>query len=173
MTIDDAPFPEPVWDTSWDERTAELAYEASLPSRESLSAWADSLDTKLLGVFAVGGVILTIAPTLQASNPNRVVVGLWVLAAISWLFALAFGLHGYRPTVLRVGPDPQEFLKPIWLKKSPLHFRLWQIAEMADSFRRNHATLKLKAEALKWALRFTAIEVLALATAFVFSSACG
>jgi hypothetical protein len=45
-------------------------------------------------------------------------------------------------------------------------FWLWQIAEMAESFRRNHETLMLKAGALKLALGFTAVEILALAAGF-------
>jgi hypothetical protein len=49
-------------------------------------------------------------------------------------------------------------------------FWLWQIAEMAESFRRNHETLMLKAGALKLALGFTAVEILALAAAFLFAS---
>jgi hypothetical protein len=127
---------EPVWDSSWNEETAALAYEASRDTRETLSAWADALDTKLLGVFAVGGVILTVTPTLQPPSTQPEVLGCWILAAVAWIFALVFGFHGYRRKALRVGPDPNAFLDSAWLMKSPLHFRLWQIAEMAESFRR-------------------------------------
>jgi hypothetical protein len=74
---------EPVWDSSWNEETAALAYEASRDTRESLNAWADALDTKLLGVFAVGGVILSVTPTLQPPSTQPVVLGCWIVAAVA------------------------------------------------------------------------------------------
>jgi hypothetical protein len=161
---------EPVWNSDWNEETASLAYEASRETRDRLGAWADALDTKLLGVFTVGGVILTFTPSLQPHSTRPAVLGCWIGAAVAWLFALGFGFHGYRPAALRVGPDPNAFLDSAWLMKSPLHFRLWQIAEMAESFRRNHETLMLKATSLKWALGFTALEILALSAAFFCST---
>jgi hypothetical protein len=127
------------------------------------------LDTKLLGVFDVGGIVLTISPALQPPSSNPAVVRCWIVALGSWFFALVFGVYGYHPTVLRVGPNPLEFLKPVWLAKSPRDFRLWQLAEIADSFMRNHAALMVKADALRWALGFTAIEVLALAGALILA----
>ena len=71
--------------------------------------------------------------------------------------------------MLRAGPNPSEFLNRVWLEKSPVEFRLWQIAEMADTFQRNHSTLLVKAEALNWTFRMTVAEVLLIAAALVLS----
>jgi hypothetical protein len=171
------PSPEflnvPEWDEAWNQETLALAYEASRGTREAMAAWADALDTKLFGVFAVGGIILTLAPTLQAPSKERVVVACWFAAALLWLFALILGYQGYAPTILRAGPNPQTFLEPVWMKKSPRDFHLAQLVALADSFRHNHATLKRKAEALGSALAVTAVEILILAAAIVLSSRSG
>ena len=91
------------------------------PAKDFL-AWGDSLDTKLVGVFAVGAIILTLAPALQPPSTNLAVVCCWIVAGLLWLVALAFGVHGYRPKVFRIGPHPQVLLDRKWLAKSPLEF---------------------------------------------------
>jgi hypothetical protein len=63
MTQDNRPAP--VWADAWEPKTAELAYEAARGTRELMSKWADSLDTKLVATNQshnckqVGSVLLS------------------------------------------------------------------------------------------------------------------
>lgn len=102
--------PEPTWAAAWDKRTAELAYEAARGTREAMSAWADSLDSKLVAVLTAGAVLLTLVPSLQPPGKNSPSLALWCLALVCWLGSVGFGIYGFHPRPLRVGPSPRALL---------------------------------------------------------------
>lgn len=104
---------------AWDPRTAEWAYEASRSTRETPSAWADSLDTKLVAVFGVGSVLLTLVPTLEkAATPAT--TRCWLVARVFWLIPLGFAYYGYRRGCLGEGHRLVNFSTPSGSDSRPM-----------------------------------------------------
>jgi len=155
--------PEPKWADSWDEATAGLAYEAARGTRETMSKWADSLDSKLVAVLGGGAVLLTVVPSLQPPSPHTLSLLFWCLAIVCWLFSVGFGVYGYHPKPLRVGPSPRALLGEDWLRLPAYQFHLYQLSVLAATYDHNFTTVERKGWALGRALLLTGAEVVSLA----------
>ncbi len=156
-----------LWNDSWDPKTAELAYEATKGRREAQTAWMDALDTKLVSTVGAASVLLTLVPSLQPPGKNTCSLVLWCLALASWVIGACFAYYGYKPAEVSTGPHPRAVLDESWLRCSPLEFRLYQIANIADTYEQNITQIDRKAWALSWVMRLGFLEVLALSGALM------
>jgi hypothetical protein len=157
---------KPRWDPTWDEATAEAAYQESLRVQEIQSQWSDSIDTKVAGIFGVASVIVTISPALGILEGGAIALWLWKAAAVCWLLASVCCYLAFRPRALEIGPDPGGLLHRRWMQLTAHEFRLFRMSEMGDSYAFNRDTLDGKATWLARATYLTFAEVFALLLAF-------
>ena len=80
-----------------------------------------------------------------------------------WLGSVGFGVLGYHPKPLRVGPSPHTLLGEDWLRPAPYEFHLYQLSVLTVTYEHNAGTVERKGWALDWALMLTGLEVVGLA----------
>jgi hypothetical protein len=159
----------PSWLEGWDEATVAAAYEESLQVQALQSQRSDAIDLKIVVVFTVTSVILTLIPAIGRLEAEGVVLAFWVLAGVAWVFAAGACLFGFQPRALEIGPNPKTLLDARWLGLTVNEFRLCRMSEMGDSHDFNRDALDTKARWLTVAVWATAVEVLALLLASLFA----
>lgn len=157
----------PSWSPEWHEDAVEIGYQESLRIQEIQSQWSDAIDSKVVAVFTVGSVIVTLIPTFHRLGPGLPST-LWLVASAFWLLAaIASGL-AFHPRALEIGPNPSGFLEGRWLSLNANEFRLCRLSELGESYAFNRDKLGSKALWLQVAMYLTAAEVLCLILALSF-----
>ncbi len=132
-----------------------LAYAESLTVQPALLDWSDAMDTKLIAIFSVSSVIVTLVPTLGPAGlaSSR----LWLAALAAWGFAAYFCCAALMPRSLQVGPDPGKLLGDDWLSLSAPAFLRARLTYMAEAYNENVPVLVQKAGRIRRALLATAV----------------
>jgi hypothetical protein len=129
-------------------------------------SWAESLDAKIVAVFSVSSVLISLAPALTSGSKSFGTIVFWILALVFWVRAALECYRAYRPRDFTVGPSPQKTLDPKWLRLKPSQYYFYAIRDMGESHEANRGLIAEKAQHMSAALFATALEVLCLAFAF-------
>lgn len=156
------------WDSGRNEETLRLAFEESVALSPVYGQWADAIDRKLLAVFGLASVIISLAPSLQwgsglVGGPRYA----WYVAAGAWGVVAGLCYVAYRPRDFRLGPNPATLQNSAWTHLTPTEYRYFSLGDMGKTFEQNRAQIMKKADLLGVMLVFTAVEVVALLVAFL------
>ena len=157
------------WNSSWDEKTAMMAYEHAREMQRSVETWIDALDNKVVAVFGVSsGVIglVTSLSTLPAGAVSRIP---WVLALGAWGVSALYCWKAFKPSNFRLDPDARVLLDEKWLSLQAPQFLLDRLSNMGTSVAFNQTALKEKANALRRALGWAVAEVGLLVAALLLT----
>lgn len=141
------------------DETLSLAYEEAKGVQTLLSSWSDALDAKVVAVFGVASIIMGLAPVLRRPDAPGWTLIVLLLALACWLAAVFNCRRAYSPKDFRVGPDPASIQESDWRDLTPAEYRRFRLRDMADSCDFNQERVLEKANALGWAILFTAVEV--------------
>jgi hypothetical protein len=156
----------PPWSAEWPSDTMQVAYAEAQEAVGQSAAWADALDTKVTGVFAVAAIIVTVVPTFQQVHSAG--VGFFWLVAFACFLGAAWNARlAYQPRPFRFGPNPSLLRDKEWLALPADRYRYRMLRWLGDTFEYNNETINSKADALSRAIAWTAIEVVALGLALV------
>jgi hypothetical protein len=167
--IQSAPTELMTWNESVNEQTTQLAYEEATRLQTFYATWADSLDGKTVAVFSVGSAIFGLTPLFRNYPPQGGAFYVWIAAGICWIIAAILCHDAYTPRALRVDPDPKRLCTSEWLRLPPDEYRFYRLRDLGKTHEQNRDVLDEKAWSLRFAMWFTAGEVLLLAVAFVLS----
>jgi len=151
--------PSITWNSNWDERTAQLAYEHAREMQRTVEAWIDSLDNKVVAVFGVASGVISLVTSLAGLPPGTWGRGLWAGALGAWLVSALYCRKAFKPNDFRLDPDARVLLDQKWLSLKPQQFLLDRLNNMGVSVGHNQTALKGKAEALRLALGWAVVEV--------------
>ena len=132
--------------------------------------WADSIDGKVVGIFAIAAVILTLAPALHHPGTATIQRALWAEAIICFLGAAWYCYHAYAPRGFRVGPDPKTLRCKEWLALKPSKYRYRMLGFMGETYAFNQSVLDVKAAARHCWLRFAGLLLRCYSWLWPFSS---
>jgi hypothetical protein len=159
-----------VYDPGWPQETNQLAYEEAKKVEQFAVDWADSVDKKVVAVFAVAAAIVTFVPTIQQPGTALGPLLMWVVAIACFLRAAWFCNRAYAPRPFGVGPDPATIQAKEWLALPVGKYRYRMLEHMGKAVAYNRAQANAKAEYLTRAIGWTAGEVTALALALVLTA---
>ena len=157
--------------TEIDPETTNLAYQESRATQALLSQRVNAIDTKLLAVFGISSLIVTLVPSLalpQLSNfrdENIVAQILWAAAAIGWMLSAAFVYLGFKPRNWKIGPDPEVLRKQEWLTLTAHEYQRSRMWYLGRTYSVNLKRAHEKATHLEVALSFAVAEVACFAVA--------
>jgi hypothetical protein len=154
---------------AYNPETIKLAYEASIPILNTFSEWADSIDTKIVALFGVASVIVTLTPTLYRPDAPGALLTLWALGVVSWGAAAWACYQAYKPRPLRVGPNAEILLTDDWLARTPHEFQYARLHWLAGSYKANRDRIREKVYWFDLAIKLVAAEVLLLSVAMLLS----
>ncbi|HEV7596266.1 MAG TPA: hypothetical protein VGO33_14810 [Gemmatimonadaceae bacterium] len=156
------------FDSESDDETIKLAYDESVALRPMYTSWFDGTDTKIVAIFIVASVIVTFAPGISKMPPlSGDSHNLWIAAILFWLVAVVLCYAAYNPRAFRIDPNPGKIRKATWLRLTPSQYRFYRLRDMGKTHDLNLDQIQRKTMLLRWAMFFTAVEVLALVAAFV------
>ncbi|SRR5437763_8843576 len=151
--------PSITWNSTWDERTTQLAYEHAREMQRTSEAWIDALDTKVVAVFGVSSGVIGLVTSLAGLPPGTWGRGLWVGGLAAWVVSALYCWKAFKPNDFRLDPDARVLLDEKWLSLKPPQFLLDRLNNVGASVGHNQAALKEKAEALRLALGWAVAEV--------------
>ena len=156
------------WHAQWSDETVALASAVAEESSPELFAhWLDAIDKKAMALFGVGSVILTFVPTIQQPSADVPKI-LWITATVAWALAAFSCFKAFAPTDMALTPSPA-VLESEWLVLPPKEFRCHLLYFRGEAYEKNRAAVNAKAERLRFALLFTALEILFIASALIVS----
>jgi hypothetical protein len=139
----------------------DLTYEWGRTAPEQLSKVADTLDAKILGVFSVACIIISVITAL--ANKIQLSVGLipFIIAFISFIIILVKSLLVIRPQRFFVADSPKILREDFWkLEPEEAKKRYWEHLE--NDFEANYEKVKTKGHTLSWTTKLLAIETISL-----------
>jgi len=139
----------------------DLTYEWGRTAPEELSKVADALDTKILVVFSIACIIISVITALA----NNIQFGMslipFILAFISFIVILIKTLWVIRPQWFFVTDSPRILREDFWkLEPEETKRQYWEHLE--NDFEANYDKVKIKGRALSWTIKLLAIETIAL-----------
>lgn len=155
------------WDNARNSETLRLAFEEAGRLPPIYGEWLTAIDTKLVGIFSVASVIIGLAPSLKwGAQLTGIPRAAWLVAVGAWLGTVWLCYVGYRPRPVRFGVIPDKLRESEWTHLTPDEYRYFRLRDMGKTFDTNGDQILAKANLASWAMRMTALEVLALLVAF-------
>ncbi len=139
----------------------DLMYEWGRITPEQLAKEADALDTKLIAIFAMACIIISVITALAERARLDVTLIPFVIAFISFMVILVRSLWVIRPQWLFVGDSPLILREYYWkLEPEEAKEKYWEYVE--EDFNANYKIVMSKGRALLWTVRLLAIETISL-----------
>jgi len=139
----------------------DLTYEWGRTAPEQLSKVADSLDTKILGVFSVACIIISVITAI--ANKIQLDMGLipFIIAFTSFIVILVKSLLVIRPQWFFVADSPKILREDFWkLEPEEAKKKYWEHLE--SDFEANYDKVNIKGRTLHWTIILLATETIAL-----------
>lgn len=147
------------WDSTWDEKTALMAYEHAREMQRTAETWIDAIDNKVVTVFGVSSGVIGVVTAL-ASLPEGAIARIpWILALGAWGFSAFYCWTAFKPREFRLDPEARLLLDEKWLSLKSPQFLLDRLSNMGTSVAFNKTVLSEKANALRRALGWAVAEV--------------
>ena len=139
----------------------DLTYEWGRMAPEQLTKEADSLDTKIIGIFATACIIIGVTTALAEKVRLDATLIPFVLAFISFIAILLRSLWVIRPQWLFVSDSPLILREDYWeLEPEETKEKYWKYVE--KDFNSNYKIVKSKGRALSCTVPLLAIETISL-----------
>ena len=164
------PDPQTVWSEEFQPETVGAAYQDASAALALCAAWGDSLDGKVVAVFAVASSIITFVPALRPPSTEEVPLMLFVASLVFWVVAMVACYRAYRPTMFRVDPIPAQVTNAQWLSLTNNLYQFYRLRDMGKTFAHNQGEINAKAEYLRDAMIATGLEVLFLVLSLLTSA---
>ena len=153
---------------SLSDETLDFIFDFVRDAPDQQLASADALDSKMVQVFAVAGVIVGLAAAGLSSKST--VVGL-ILAVSIAAFVVAAVASGYALWVreMRSNRHADEIWRDYW-NEPPREIKHAIVADTADAYSANKRSLERKARAMRAAFLAAGVEVVLVGFALVWST---
>lgn len=139
----------------------DLTYEWGRTAPEQLSAEASALDTKIITIFAISCVIISVTSALVGKIHYDVTLIPFAIAFISFIVILAKTIWVTRPQWFFVADSPQILREDYWeLEIEEAKDKYWNWLE--KDFDANYKIVRSKGRALLWNIPLLAIETTSL-----------
>ena len=139
----------------------DLTFEWGRTSPEKLSVEASALDTKVIAIFAISCLIVSVTSALAGKIRYDVTLVPFVIAFISFVLILVRTLWVIRPQWLFVADLPQILKEDYWeLELEEAKDKYWNWVE--KDFSTNFKIVKSKGQALLWNVPLLALETISL-----------
>jgi hypothetical protein len=139
----------------------DLMYEWGRTAPEQLSKVADALDTKILGVFSIACIIVSVIPALTNKIQCSVSLTPFIIALISFIAILIKSLMVLHPQSFYVADSPKILREDFWeLEPEEAKKKYWEHLE--KDFGENYHKLQIKGRALRWTVWLLAIETISM-----------
>ena len=139
----------------------DTTYEWGRIAPEQLSKEADSLDTKIIGLFAAASIIISVVATLakEISVDWRLIP--FVVAGLSFLVLFSRSIQVLRGYKFFVTDDPK-ILREDWWILDPNEVKIKYWASIERAFENNYKAVDAKERAVQIIVPLLAVEVLSL-----------
>jgi hypothetical protein len=139
----------------------DLTYEWGRTAPEQLSKVADTLDTKILGVFSTACIIISVITALA----NKIQLGMslipFIIAFISFIVILIKSLWVVRPQWFFVTDSPKILRQDYW-KLEPQEAKKEYWKHLENDFEANYDKVRIKGRTLSWTIKLLALETISL-----------
>jgi hypothetical protein len=136
-------------------------YEWGRVAPEQLSKEADTLDTKIIAIFATACLIISVISALAQKVRCDITLIPFVVAFISFVVILLRSLWVIRPQWLFVADSPRVLKEDYWeLELEEAKDKYWDWVE--KDFDTNYKIVRSKGQALLWTIPLLAIETISL-----------
>ena len=121
----------------------DLTFEWGRTAPYELSKLADSMDTKIMGAFATGSLIIGVTSIRLQALVFDWTASLLVIAAIAYLVILVASLWALLPMTFAVADDPRKIKEFYWhLPKDEVQTKYWEYIEKATDRARSNVEFK-------------------------------
>jgi hypothetical protein len=139
----------------------DVTYEWGRTSPERLSDEASSLDSKIIGLFAVASIIIGVASTFTKAIKLDWTLTPFAIAVVSFLIVFVKSFWALRAFEFQVADCPQILKEDWWpLEPSVAKVKYWEHVQTA--FEQNYKCVKAKGRTLRLIIPLVALEVIAL-----------
>lgn len=148
-----------------------LTFEWGRTAPDDLAKIGDSIDTKCVGIFATGSLILGIAAAVTDIAVDLTILPL-ILAGIAYLVVLVSSWLLLLPKEFS-GPDDPSILRESYWGMDPEEAQLDYWKHVEEAYRDTYRKVRIKGRLLKYAVVGLGVEVLFLAAWLVLATAFG
>ena len=140
----------------------DLVYDLAQGHYQTIAQWADSLDNKVVGLFSLSTIIITVITGFTAKS-----IALdWhvtplCIGALAFLTHVVLALKSYQARDFMLGYDPAVLLEQ-YAALEVDKAKYWIMKYDGQNWEHNRQVINAKADSLRWAIVFAAIEVVAL-----------
>src|SRR5438445_11079982 len=85
------------WNSTWDERTVQLAYDHAREMQRTVEVWIDSLDAKVVAVFGVSSGVIGLVTSLATLPSGTLGRGLSAGALAAWAVSAMYCWTAFNP----------------------------------------------------------------------------
>jgi hypothetical protein len=148
----------------------DLVYDLAKGHYQMIAQWADSLDNKVVGLFSLSTIIIGVITAFTAKNIawDWRVIPLCV-GALAFVVNVCYALKSFQTREFILGYDPGVLLEE-YSSLKPDEAKYWIMKHDGQNWEGNRKLINDKADALRWSIVATAIEVVALLFWLVVSS---
>jgi len=138
-----------------------LTYEWGRTAPEELSKAADALDTKILGVFSIACIIISVITALANKIQLDMSLIPFIIAIISFIVILIKSVRVITPQSFYVADSPKILREDFWkLEPEEAKRKYWEHLE--NDFEANYDKVEIKGHTLAWTTKLLAIETISL-----------
>jgi hypothetical protein len=139
----------------------EMTFDWVRTAPEQLSQVADALDAKILGIFSISCLIISITPAIVGDIQCNLTLIPFVIAIISFLIILIKSLIAINPQKFYIADSPKILREDFWkLEPDKAKEQYW--IHLEESFQDNYEKIKIKGKALAFIIWLLAIETLSM-----------
>ena len=139
----------------------DLMYEWGRTAPEQLGKEADILDTKILGVFSIACVIISVITALANKIQLDMSLTPFIIAIVSFIIILIKTLRSITPQSFYIADSPKILREDFWeLEPEETKKEYWKHLE--NNFEANYDKVKIKGRTLSWTIKLLAIETILL-----------
>lgn len=140
----------------------DLMYDLTKDNYHMIAEWADSLDNKVIGLFGLMTVLISVVTALTASSITwDLRVAPLGIAFIAFISGISFALRSFQTRQFIFGYDPG-ILVEHYTSLQPDEAKYWIMRHDGHNWKHNARVINDKADALRWAIVSSAVEVTTL-----------
>lgn len=139
----------------------DVMWESGRTAPQDMCRVADALDTRAMGVFVAGSVIIGVVAGVGDMKADATLVP-FILAFIGYAVLVGLWFWAFRPQRFFASDDPRILREDYWpLEPEEAKSEYWKYIE--ENFEHNATRVNRKGRALQWAIPALFLEVALLA----------
>jgi len=139
----------------------DLTYEWGRTAPEQLSKVADALDAKIIGVFSIACIIISVTTALTNKIQYDVSLIPFAVALISFIIILKKSVRVISPQPFFVADSPKVLREAFW-KLEPEEAKEEYWGHLENAFAANYDKVTVKGHTLSLTIKLLAIETISL-----------